>query len=1087
MVTVQRPEATAGQTPDEDGEATRVLTFLVASVREATYILGRSGAYAPTDTFARFVELAEEEVSEGGGGVLLRQGGEVIAAFSTARKALLTAAAVQHRFADEIEPTTPFGAGIGIAIGEAAPVGSGFTGPALNLAKMLCGLARPSEILATEDAVRLASLEREFTQIGRGSVESQGLVEAVRVVQLTPVGATAKEDGLRASRATNAARSGDNWPLPIGRQVGSLPSRLMVGREEELAAIQGALEAAADERGGILLVSGPPGIGKTRLIQEATLLAYRDGFRIAAGSCGQESRLSFEAASTGLPLQSPTPEPQQHPGLPFLSLLEPLATAAAIASPETWSHIRSGCPELVRLLGIADANGLPVINSGHPPEAEENLADQIVEFLVTLSRDRPLAMFVDDLQWADDSSLRLLSQLGHRIHSARILVIAAFADPKPEQPVATLQNSIRELAHDRLAQHVRLGPLSADDTAEMVSDIVGDMEMSDEFQEFVYLRTKGVPALVDEVITSLGGRYRLVREIGAGGMGRVFEAIDGQTGSPVAAKIMFAAKGAEDESARRFMQEGAMLAQLEDPNIVKVYGTFMEQAASCIVMELLGGHSLRAELRGRANFAGRKSPNALRSSSKPTTFHLSHKLDPERDGADHAGEAEPSTPSLPYPTDRASPESDNAKLRLLRAKNISLQVASALRIAHERGIVHRDVKPDNIMLAETDDVDCPGVKVTDFGIARILRKEQTLLTITTTGMTLGTPSYMSPEQVEGREVDSRTDIYALGAVLFEMTTGRPPFEGEDALSIAVKHVHESPVPPSHVNPQLPHEWDRVILKSLAKDPGQRYQQVVDMAHAIEALPETPVRPTLAMSIHRKVRTAPAKRLGAVLAVAILATLAVVISLTWPRQTAVGGAGVQTSLGHKVDRFLTGLAAHNNVSGAAVVERGGKVILSKGYGWADRAHHIKNGPNVKYPTFGSLMGIMAALRLERAHKLDLRRSVCAYLDRCPKAWSRMTVQQVVSGTSGLQSASLGSSQGTTARSVELVQKYVRCARGGRDNGISGLRWFDSGGDCTGCHWPAVRYGDTTSGARAGRHASHRFAYRRPPAACPCGWI
>ena len=126
------------------------------------------------------------------------------------------------------------------------------------------------------------------------------------------------------------------------------------------------------------------------------------------------------------------------------------------------------------------------------------------------------------------------------------------------------------------------------------------------------------------------------------------------------------------------------------------------------------------------------------------------------------------------------------------------------------------------------------VKVTDFGIARILRQGVTLNTVT--GMSIGTPLYMAPEQIEGLKVDARADIYSLGAVLYQMVAGRPPFEGEDPLTIAFKHVHKAPQPPSEVGPAVPAAWEAIILKALAKDPAERFQTAGDLRDAIAALP-----------------------------------------------------------------------------------------------------------------------------------------------------------------------------------------------------------------------------------------------------------
>jgi serine/threonine protein kinase len=274
----------------------------------------------------------------------------------------------------------------------------------------------------------------------------------------------------------------------------------------------------------------------------------------------------------------------------------------------------------------------------------------------------------------------------------------------------------------------------------------------------------------DMAITLLGSRYRVVREIGAGGMGRVFQAVDTQTGRAVAAKVMIASSEENLDALLRFYQEGAVLATLKHPNIVEVSGTFLEEGVCSIVMELLEGPS------------------------------LDELLAAER---------------LPLP----------------RVKLLVDQIAGALSYAHGRGIVHRDIKPSNIMVIGDD-----RVKVTDFGIARVL---QGGTRNTTTGMSIGTPLYMSPEQIEAERVDGRSDIYSLGVVLYQMVVGRPPFDGHDPLSIAFKHVHRAPPPPSELNPDVPKDWEQVILKMLAKVPAMRYASAAEVQEAIRPLSERP--------------------------------------------------------------------------------------------------------------------------------------------------------------------------------------------------------------------------------------------------------
>src|SRR5579884_1383303 len=269
------------------------------------------------------------------------------------------------------------------------------------------------------------------------------------------------------------------------------------------------------------------------------------------------------------------------------------------------------------------------------------------------------------------------------------------------------------------------------------------------------------------MVTRLAGRYQLVRQIGGGGQARVFQAVDTVTGTTLAAKVLRAEDDDSLEVLLRFQQEGAVLSTLTHPNIVEVYGTFLEGHTSYIIMELLDGQTLAEVMQ---------------------------------------------TGPLP----------------LERVRNLGRHVAAAIAFGHERGIVHRDIKPNNIMVVGNDHV-----KVTDFGIARILRQGLTLNTLT--GSSVGTPLYMAPEQIEGEKVDGRADIYSLGAVLYQAVTGRPPFEGDDPLTIAFKHVHKAPQPPSELRPHLPEDWDALILKALAKNPADRFATAGELEKALTTL------------------------------------------------------------------------------------------------------------------------------------------------------------------------------------------------------------------------------------------------------------
>src|SRR5205823_5898658 len=164
---------------------------------------------------------------------------------------------------------------------------------------------------------------------------------------------------------------------------------------------------------------------------------------------------------------------------------------------------------------------------------------------------------------------------------------------------------------------------------------------------------------------------------------------------------------------------------------------------------------------------------------------------------------------------------DDGPLHPDRAADIAADIAAALAFAHRHGVVHRDVKPGNVLISPRGQV-----KVTDFGIARAVTTEDNL---TRTGTVMGTATYFSPEQARGESVDPRSDVYSLGVVLYELITGQPPFSGDSPVSVAYKHVQETPARPSRRNPQVPTPLEAVTLKALAKNPANRYASADELA------------------------------------------------------------------------------------------------------------------------------------------------------------------------------------------------------------------------------------------------------------------
>jgi eukaryotic-like serine/threonine-protein kinase len=276
----------------------------------------------------------------------------------------------------------------------------------------------------------------------------------------------------------------------------------------------------------------------------------------------------------------------------------------------------------------------------------------------------------------------------------------------------------------------------------------------------------------------LGGRYELDGIVGRGGMAEVFRARDIRLDRVVGVKTLRDDLARDQTFQARFRREAQSAASLNHPSVVAVYDTGEDMVGSLpvpyIVMEYVDGRTLRDLLR------------------------------------------------------------DDRRLLPERAAEITDGVLRALDYSHRNGIVHRDIKPGNVMLTRAGDV-----KVMDFGIARAVSDSQ--LTMTQTAQVIGTAQYLSPEQARGERVDARSDLYSTGCLLYELLTGRPPFTGDSPVAIAYQHVKEPPIPPSQVDPEVPPWADAIVLKAMEKDPADRYQSAGEMRNDIQrALSGAPV-------------------------------------------------------------------------------------------------------------------------------------------------------------------------------------------------------------------------------------------------------
>ena len=270
------------------------------------------------------------------------------------------------------------------------------------------------------------------------------------------------------------------------------------------------------------------------------------------------------------------------------------------------------------------------------------------------------------------------------------------------------------------------------------------------------------------------GPYEILASLGAGGMGEVYRARDPRLERAVAVKILTSARGATAAELERFQREARAIARLSHPHICTVHDVGQQDGVAFLVMELLEGETLAERL-------------------------------------------------------------ERGAVPLDRAHVIAVQIAEALDAAHGKGVIHRDLKPSNVMLTAS------GVKLLDFGLAKLRDHEYEdspnrptkSLQLTDQGTVLGTLPYMAPEQVEGREADARTDIFALGVVLYEMTTRCAPFQGNSRASLTAAILTHDPPPVSSLVAAAPASLDRIVKKCLTKDPDERWQSARDLASALQ--------------------------------------------------------------------------------------------------------------------------------------------------------------------------------------------------------------------------------------------------------------
>ena len=268
-------------------------------------------------------------------------------------------------------------------------------------------------------------------------------------------------------------------------------------------------------------------------------------------------------------------------------------------------------------------------------------------------------------------------------------------------------------------------------------------------------------------------RYKIEEVIGSGGMAVVFRAHDTLMDRTVAVKMLREEFADDDGAVRRFINESKAVAMLSHQNIVNIFDVSVSENLKYIVMEYIEGITLKSYM------------------------------------------------------------SDHGKLTFDEICNFTEQILAALDHAHSRGVIHRDIKPQNIMI-----LDDGSIKVTDFGIAKLPSAQ----TVTETDKAIGTVYYISPEQASGKKVDARSDIYSLGALLYELATGTLPFDSENTVSIALMQINNAPKKPRDIKRDIPVGLETFILTAMEKNPADRFDSAANMMHHLQKIKKRPNKP-----------------------------------------------------------------------------------------------------------------------------------------------------------------------------------------------------------------------------------------------------
>ncbi|MDA4121170.1 MAG: AAA family ATPase [Thaumarchaeota archaeon] len=472
----------------DNSKAAAVRTFLFADMRGYARFVVEHGDATAVKVVEKFGLIVNSAVIKHHGTIIGKAGDEAIAVFGSARDAIRAGVQLQESYSDEAkgDPELPQ-VGIGLDTGEAVPLGDTFIGAALNLASRLCKLAGPQEILASEGVIHVVGKLEDVDFVERGFTQLKGFNDPVHIYQVkkrskASASAVPRETDSTASRGLVAVT------LPIGAFLGALPSTELVSRDSELKRLLVAADAVEAGTGRLVLISGEPGVGKTRLAQEAMLTVRNRRFLVTTGRCYEQQK-----------------------SVPFYPFIDALSGAYASCPPPVRAAVASRWPYLFRLLPDSSPEALSPAPS--TPEEEQRLFRAVTGFLQEVCKELPVAIFLDDLHLADGSSLELLQHLARNSRGTRLLIVGTFREMEfgRQHP---LEAALRDLGREDLVERVSLHRLEPDGTSELIAETLGEATVPVGIVKMVHKLAEGNPFFTLHLVRYFVERGDVFRENG---------------------------------------------------------------------------------------------------------------------------------------------------------------------------------------------------------------------------------------------------------------------------------------------------------------------------------------------------------------------------------------------------------------------------------------------------------------------------------------------------------------------------------------------------------------------------------------------